>query len=81
MDNQSAGAVAGTFNGLANNTVFSVGGQSLRISYFANSATGLFTGGNDVALLAVQPVPEPAFLLGGVLIGLGVAPAHRSKAC
>ncbi len=63
--NDGADAVSGTFAGLAQNDVVTTfGGYTWQISYNANSDTGLFTGGNDVALMAV---PEPgAALIGGL---------------
>jgi autotransporter-associated beta strand protein len=60
--NDSDDAITGTFAGLANDSVFNAGGQDYRISYFGDSTTNSFTGGNDGVLMAV---PEPkAFLLG-----------------
>jgi fibronectin-binding autotransporter adhesin len=63
--NDGSDAVSGTFTGLANNSVFNVSGQDFKISYFANSTGNTFSGGNDVALMAV---PEPTASL---LVGLG----------
>lgn len=64
--NDSTDAIVGNFTGLANGAEFTAGSQTFRISYFANSTNNSFTGGNDVALMAV---PEPASL-GMVLIAL-----------
>lgn len=63
--NDGADAVSGTFSSLAQNAVVTnFGGFDWKISYTANSGTGLFTGGNDVALMAV---PEPrAAIIGGL---------------
>ncbi len=55
--NDGTDAISGTFNGMADNSLFTVGAQQFRISYFADNTSGSFTGGNDVALRAI---PEPA---------------------
>lgn len=64
--NDSTDAIVGNFTGLADGEEFNVGSQIFRISYFADSTSNSFTGGNDVALMAV---PEPASL-GMVLLAL-----------
>ncbi|MES2981529.1 MAG: autotransporter-associated beta strand repeat-containing protein [Verrucomicrobiota bacterium] len=66
-------AITGTYNGLIQGaTVANYGGFDWNISYVANSTgLGSFTGGNDIALMAVTPIPEPrAALLGclGILL-------------
>lgn len=64
--NDGADAITGTYTGLAQNaTVTSYGGFNWNISYTANSAGGTFTGGNDIALIAVIPEPSTV-LLGGL---------------
>lgn len=66
--NDGADAIAGTFNGLAQGATFSSGGRDFLVSYTADSAGSTFTGGNDVALMAVA-VPEPKaalLLVGGI---------------
>lgn len=70
--NDSNDAVTGIFATLNNvatdlsqGALFSSGGQQFQISYTADSVGGTFTGGNDVALLAV---PEPSTW---ALLGLG----------
>jgi hypothetical protein len=65
--NDGSDAVTGTFTGLAENSIFSQGGSSFRITYAADSISNSFTGGNDVALMAV---PEPSLALLS-LLGLG----------
>lgn len=71
-----------TLNGaaatLTQGATFTSGGQLFQISYTADSVGGTFTGGNDVALLAV---PEPRTC---AIVGLGLAVlcfrARRTKA-
>jgi autotransporter-associated beta strand protein len=68
--NDASDAVTGTFTGLAQGaTAATFGGFDWVISYTANSTDTTFTGGNDVALMAI---PEPsAALLGGLgVLGL-----------
>ena len=55
----------GAATDLSQGAYFSSGGQAFLISYTADSVGGTFTGGNDVALLAV---PEPSTW---ALLGLG----------
>jgi len=57
MLNDGADAISGTFSGLANGSTFAVGGSQFQISYFGDSATSSFTGGNDLVIMAV---PEPS---------------------
>lgn len=64
--NDGTDEVTGTFTGLAENSVFSQGGSSFRITYGADSDSNSFTGGNDVALIVV-PEPSAALL---ALLGL-----------
>ena len=63
--NDGSDAIGGSFSGLAqNDIVANYGGFDWRISYSADSVGNSFTGGNDIALMAV---PEPgAALLGGL---------------
>lgn len=65
LANDGTDAISGTFsNAPLDNTVYTFGSQQYRISYFGDSASLSFTGGNDVVLMAV---PEPAAaLIGGV---------------
>jgi autotransporter-associated beta strand protein len=67
----------GTFSGLAQGaTVTSYGGFDWQISYIADSTGNSFTGGNDIALMAI---PEPsAALLGG--LGIMLALLRRRRA-
>ena len=65
MINDGIDAVTGTFQGKADGAIFTEDGYTLQISYFADSASGSMTGGNDVAIM----VPEPtgvALMLGGL---------------
>lgn len=69
--NDGSDAISGIFatlNGaatdLSQGALFTLAGQQFQISYTANSASGTFGGGNDIALLAV---PEPStVMLGGL---------------
>ena len=57
FNNDGTDAVTGTFSGLTDDTIITIGTQEFQISYDANFASATLDGGNDVALLAV---PEPA---------------------
>lgn len=66
--NDGADAITGTYAGLAQGDIVgSYGGFDWQISYVANSTSSAFTGGNDIALMAITPVPEinTTALLGG----------------
>ncbi len=64
--NDESDAINGTFSGLAQDAIVTnYGGFDWKISYTANSSGNTFTGGNDVALMAV-PEPNVAALLGGL---------------
>ena len=64
--NDGADAITGTYSGLAQGAVFTGGGFDWQISYLADSGgSPTFTGGNDIALMAV-PEPNVAALLGGL---------------
>jgi autotransporter-associated beta strand protein len=75
--NDGTDAVNGTFANLpTDGSTFSLGGQQWQISYAANytgnSLTNSFSGGNDIALMAV---PEPGVamaLIGGATMLLGL---------
>jgi hypothetical protein len=57
FNNDGADTVTGTFSGLADDAIITIGTQEFQISYDANFVAATLDGGNDVALLAV---PEPA---------------------
>ncbi len=66
--NDGADAITGTYAGLTQGaTVTNYGGFNWNISYVANSAGTSFTGGNDIALMAVNPIPEPSTAFLGAL--------------
>lgn len=69
LTNDGSDAISGAFGNYAEGALFNVGGQDWKLTYLGDSNTNSFTGGNDVALMAV---PEPgAALLGGLgLLGL-----------
>jgi len=64
LANDGTDAITGNFDTLAEGSFLSVGSQAYEITYLADYAGSSFTGGNDVALMAV-PEPGPA-LLGGL---------------
>ena len=63
--NDDSDAITGTYSGYAQGaTVATYGGFDWQISYLADSTGNTFTGGNDIALMAV-PEPNIAALIGG----------------
>ncbi|MEN9990618.1 MAG: hypothetical protein RLZZ224_320, partial [Verrucomicrobiota bacterium] len=73
--NDSDDAVTGTFSNYAQGAnVGNFGGFDWVISYTANSTGPAFTGGNDVALMAI---PEPSAALLGGLGALGLLRRRR----
>jgi autotransporter-associated beta strand protein len=80
LNNDGSDAITGTFSGLADLDTIDLAGYQWRISYTANYAgsnTGTFTGGNDIALMAI---PEPSAL---VFLGLStfcIVSRRRRKA-
>lgn len=65
--NDSTDAITGTYTGYADGaTVATYGGFNWNISYFADSGTNSFIGGNDIALQAVL-IPEPKTALLGII--------------
>jgi fibronectin-binding autotransporter adhesin len=72
--NNDTDAITGTFAGLAEGSrFFAPNGQDFQITYVADSGTSSFTGGNDIALMAV-PEPGSATLL---LAGLALLARRR----
>lgn len=82
----SGGAINGTFsslNGIATNlsegSIFSYNSQSYEITYQANYLSNSFTGGNDIALMAVIPEPSTWMsLFGGLGCLVGAQRFRRS---
>ena len=75
--------VFGSLNGitttLSEGSVFTLGSQDFQITYGANSAGNSFTGGNDIAVIAV---PEPgtwAMLAGGFCVLMFVQRIRRKS--
>jgi len=63
--NDGTDPVSGVFSNAAlDGNTYTFSGQQFAISYAGNSSTNSFTGGNDLALMAV-PEPSAASLLGG----------------
>ncbi|MEO5714831.1 MAG: autotransporter-associated beta strand repeat-containing protein [Luteolibacter sp.] len=75
LANDGSDAISGTFSGLADGSTVNFGGQDFHISYFGDSVGNTFTGGNDIALMAV-PEPSAAFL--GALGALALIRRRRS---
>jgi fibronectin-binding autotransporter adhesin len=74
IKNDGTDGISGTFSGLADGSSFFAGTQEYKISYFGNAeGTPSFTGGNDVALMAI---PEPSAAL---LSGLGLLALLRRR--
>lgn len=64
LANDGEDAINGTFSGIAHLSTITLDGTDWQISYQADSTGETFTGGNDIALMAV---PEPgAALIGGL---------------
>jgi len=62
LSNDSTDAITGTFSGLAQGSIVTVGGHDFEISYTGDITSNSFAGaGNDIALMAV-PEPAPAVL-------------------
>ena len=76
LANDGVDAISGTFsNASVNGDTYTLGGQDFAISYFGDSATNSFTGGNDVVLRAVV-IPEPRAAL---LCSLGMLMLLRRR--
>jgi autotransporter-associated beta strand protein len=76
LRNDGTDAITGTFAGLAQGaTAASYGSMDWQISYTANTLTNLFTGGNDIALMAI-PEPSQITVAG---IGLAMLLGRRSR--
>lgn len=65
LANDGADAISGTFSGMADMSTVTFSGFDWQITYFANSTSNSFTGGNDIALMAI-PEPNAALLVGGL---------------
>ena len=64
LTNDGSDAITGSYSGFAQGaTVASYGGFDWAISYLADATGNTFTGGNDIALMAV-PEPSASLLIG-----------------
>ena len=70
--NDGTDAITGTFTGLAEGGMFSVGDKDFTITYTANAEGMSLTGGNDVAFTVVPEPGSAMLLLGGLATMLGV---------
>ncbi len=70
--NDGTDAITGTFTGLAEGGMFSVGDKDFTITYTANAEGMSLTGGNDVAFTVVPEPGSAMLLLGGIATMLGV---------
>jgi autotransporter-associated beta strand protein len=76
VENDGTDAVSGTFNGLAEGTMFTQQGDTFTISYIANGQGG----GNDVELTVDSvTVPEPSTWVAGALMVAFVAYSQRRR--
>jgi len=84
--NDGSDSVVGTFKGLADGSTFRLGDWEWQISYVANYlgedtqlgvSLGTFTGGNDVALVAVPEPSAYAMGLGALLLALAACRRRR----
>ncbi len=60
--NDGADAIAGSFAGFSEGSTFTLGSQSFKLTYQADSSSSSFAGGND---MAIQVVPESSHILIG----------------
>jgi len=72
--NDGSDAITGT---AANFNVLDAGGFSWTLTTFANAGTGSFTGGNDIALMAVPEPNSIAMLMGSLGMALGLQRFRR----
>jgi fibronectin-binding autotransporter adhesin len=77
IDNQTANAIVGTFNGIAQDGIINILREdnstygTARVSYTGNivGTSVSATGGNDVVIYGFVPVPEPGLMLGVIALG------------
>lgn len=75
--NDGVDAISGTFAGLPQGATFTSEGYMWQISYQADSGSSAFTGGNDVALMAVPEPSSSVALLTGLCSVLGFRRRRR----
>jgi hypothetical protein len=63
--NDGIDPIPDTFNNIPDKSFLNTGSLVLQISYNANSTTGSFTGGNDIALVAIPEVGTAGLLMLG----------------
>jgi fibronectin-binding autotransporter adhesin len=72
-NNDFAGAITGTFNGLAEGATVNLSTFSATIGYQGDFATNALTGGNDIVLFNFVAIPEPSTWALLVLVGAAAA--------
>ena len=78
--NDGNDAILGTFgNASGAGNIVNVGGQAFAVSYDADSVSGTFHGGNDIAVMAVPEPSSTITLLAGLGALLGGRRARRRK--
>lgn len=60
--NDGSDAITGSFSGFAEGSTFTLGSQSFKVTYQADSGSSAFAGGND---MAIQAIPESSHVLIG----------------
>ena len=76
VNNTGSGTTTGEFAGLPLGTGVDVGGTLVYLVYDYNAGVG-FGGGNDVAVVFTNPVPEPGAVLALAALGLGAVRLRR----
>lgn len=71
--NDGTDAISGSFSGFAEGSIFTLGSQSFRLTYQADSSSSSFTGGND---MAIQAIPESSHVF---IFGMGVLLFSRRR--
>lgn len=79
LENDGTDAITGTFAGLPQGGAGQLGGYFFLISYVGDANSLSLTGGNDILLYSLTPVPEPAFITVVATIGLALGGVARRQ--